>query len=585
VGAAVRVLPVLGVLRGPLGAALVAIALVTVAKGFLDVRRAGSSAASTPESWPKRAAGEPRLLFAVGFALLAAVALYYTSRLRVSGDEPHYLIMAQSLWRDHDLDLANNYGREDFLEYTPGPVRPHYGTPRQDGRPFPAHSPGLPFLLAPVYAAGGRAACVVLLALMAAALALEVRTLALRDTGSPQAAFLAWAATLGPPVFFYSFHVYTEVPSALSVAAALRLLLAGPTTAGAIGAALLASALPWLHVKMIAAAVALGVVALVRLRGRARVAFVATSAAVALAFAAYYERIFGHPTPLALYGGLPADAQASPGPAALGLLLDRSFGLLPHAPIWLLALPGVVVLCRRSWAGAWPHLLVGLAVVAPVLSWRMWWGGLCPPARFLVPLVALLGVAVAQRAVGPSRGLWHWRFALLLLGCGLALFATARPGRLLLLNRGNRDTRLWAALSGETPVQRYLPSLTLPDAAEWRVAAVWVAALVLLLVLDHLAATHAAVDRLFRGLGLPLVLLLMVGLLVDGWARTGQGDEESGKPVSQTRAPPPGRWVMKTRWARSLAAPRPLVIPPCISWTAEGASGPSRGRRPACRPA
>src|SRR6185369_2825760 len=91
--------------------------------------------------------------------------------------------MAQSLAREHDLDLRDNYEREDYREYTPGVVAPHWAAPRADGRPFPAHSPGLPFLLALPYALGGRAACAMVLAVMAAALTVQARALALRLTG------------------------------------------------------------------------------------------------------------------------------------------------------------------------------------------------------------------------------------------------------------------------------------------------------------------------------------------------------------------------------------------------------------------
>src|SRR5207247_7242078 len=101
----------------------------------------------------------------------------------------------------------------------------HFGAPRRDGRPFPAHSPGLSLLLAPVYAAGGRLACVALLGLAAAALTIEARGLALGLTTDARSGLLAWAAAAGPPVAFYAFHIYTEVPSALTLALGLRLLL------------------------------------------------------------------------------------------------------------------------------------------------------------------------------------------------------------------------------------------------------------------------------------------------------------------------------------------------------------------------
>jgi hypothetical protein len=150
----------------------------------------------------------------------------------------------------------------------------------------------------------------------------------------------------------------------------------------------------------------------------------------------------------------------------------------------------------------------------------MWWGGQCPPGRFLVPLVPLLGVAIAALARGPRRGLARWRWTLVGLGTVLALFMAAQPGERLMLNRGSRATRVWAALSGDTLVERYLPSLVLDTEPEQRVALLWAGAIALLLGLHALARRRARVDEaLFRGLGLPLVLLLTVGILVDRWAR------------------------------------------------------------------
>jgi hypothetical protein len=101
------------------------------------------------------------------------------------------------------------------------------------------------------------------------------------------------------------------------------------------------------------------------------------------------------------------------------------------------------------------------------------------------------------------------------MGVGMS----ADPGALLLVNRGDRPTRVWAALSGSRDAGRYLPSVTSRDAEEMRVALLWLAALGVLLLLHALAQTRGRVDRLFRGLGLPLVLLLGVGLAVDRWAR------------------------------------------------------------------
>jgi hypothetical protein len=498
-------LPSLGLLRGPAAGVLVAVAALLAAGRALDLRRPG---------WALALARAPSGLLLVGVAALyAGVGLRHAAGLQVSGDEPHYLVMAQSLWRDHDLDLRNEYDGEAWAEFVPGPLRPHWGAPRADGRPFPAHSPGLPLLLAPAYAALGREGCVLLVALAAAAAALVCRRLALQLTGHEAASAAAWVAAAGPPLLFYSFHLYTEAPSALAAGGSLALLLGAPGPAGAALAALGAAALPWLHVKMIPAAAALGLVALLRLRGRALVAFLAVAGASAASFGAYYASVFGLASPLALYGGVPADARVVTWRAWAGLFLDRSFGLLETAPVFLLALAGLPAVARRR--EAWPHALVGLAVLAPVLSWRMWWGGQCPPARFLVPMVPFLAVAMALRLSGSPTGLARWWRGLFLTGAVLCAAALVDPSARVLLNRGNRPTRLWAVLSNGVAIGDYLPTLTHASERETRLAIVWILALLLLLGLDRLAQLHPRVDRAFSSFAAAIVAAMLLGVVID----------------------------------------------------------------------
>jgi hypothetical protein len=269
---------------------------------------------------------------------------------------------------------------------------------------------------------------------------------------------------------------------------------------------------------------ALGVLAMAWLRGRQRVAFVAVAAAAAAAYLVYFLGVYGPASPLALYGGaVPGVGERRPALAVAGLLLDRSFGLLPHAPVFVLGLAGLWALGRRARRSpeALGLLLTAAAALAPVFAWRMWWGGQCPPARFLVPLVPALavGAALLAPAEGERPGLWRWRWPLAALGGAVLLFMAADPGRLLMLNRGDRPTRVWTALSGTSDLNRYLPSLVTPDAADLRVLALWLAALAAVLVLHALARTHARADAAFRSLGLPLALLLAVGAGVDLWAR------------------------------------------------------------------
>jgi hypothetical protein len=236
VPAARSIVPGLGVLTGPLGVVLLLVG-AALALGPVLPR---SARVPLPPAWA---------LFVLAALVASAIGLRHARAVEPSGDEIDYLMMAQSVWREGDLDLRDNFARGDHLEYLGGYDRMPGGARRADGRPYPTHSAGLPVLLAPAYALGGRLACVVLLALLAAGLSLLVRDLARRSGADEASALVAWAAAAGPPALFYTAFLYTEVPAAFAIALALRLLLfsRGPWAAGA--AALALSALPWLHVR------------------------------------------------------------------------------------------------------------------------------------------------------------------------------------------------------------------------------------------------------------------------------------------------------------------------------------------------
>ena len=170
-----------------------------------------------------------------------------------------------------------------------------------------------------------------------------------------------------------------------------------------------------------------------------------------------------------------------------------------------------------------------VAVMLPVLGWKNWWG-FSPPARFLVPLVPVLALAAAAR-VGqrPTFGLARWRWPLAVAGVALAFMMSVEPLEMRMIHTRDSALRALDMLGGDVSPARYLPRLTSrlgseqppwrPPVAEERVALVWAAALLALGLLDRLARSRERLDRAFRGIALPLVLLLLVTVLVDYWAR------------------------------------------------------------------
>jgi hypothetical protein len=190
-------------------------------------------------------------------------------------------------------------------------------------------------------------------------------------------------------------------------------------------------------------------------RWRQLVPFAAGIAVIAVFRTAVHWHFWGTPfvNEHARLGGL-GDATAILGESLVrvsGVLLDQEFGLLALAPIYLLALPGLLNLWRRAPGMARPlSTLAGVAIgsiVLPLINPYGFVGGWSPAPRFLVPVVPLLAIAVpfgAAGAVGPRRAL-VWALVALQIALDLVVW--------------NEPKVLWDNGDGVSAVTQALPAL------------------------------------------------------------------------------------------------------------------------------
>jgi hypothetical protein len=366
-----------------------------------------------------------------GPVALAVLALFLTmvSRRAVpTGDEPHYLIVTQSLLQDGDFDVRNNYEHQDYRAYYPDAIPdPHVIVSGE--RWYPVHAVGVPLLAAPAYAAAGRLGVVMLLTVFTVA-GLRILWSVLRLVGfsPPATALAAAAAGFTLPVLAMAGQVFPEVPAFLLVVVALHAMLAPvPSRWDRLGLLLSLGLLPWLHPKyvLLAGALLLGLIVLRPWRAT-RGTLLGAAGVVAisvLGHALLSYRWYGAPLPgapiLVTKGVSPADWAPSiihhffvaPWVGLSGALLDQQHGLFLASPVYVLAIPGFVMLWRRSRKLALACGLVFASIYLPAGSFGIWYGGYCSPARLLTPTVPALALALAavldsaERRVGLLFGM------------------------------------------------------------------------------------------------------------------------------------------------------------------------------------
>ncbi len=404
----------------------------------------------------------------------------------------------------------------------------------KEGGVFYVLAPGPSILLAPTLridrwvnrARGvqGRLAVSILLWNALAAGLVVVLFLLLRDaTERPGlAALLALGFAVTPPFLFYAYQFYPEMPGALLVGLLFhRLLFRG--SGGAAGAWLFGAslaALPWLHQKFLPVWGVLLATALWRAwrekaDRRALAGLLLPQAATLFLTALYNFGIAGSVRPDALFlaWGPAGVTTKHLGQGLLGLLLDARYGILPYAPIYLLAAAGLALGGARRFALVLPAAIVYYATVAAADNWA---GAVCNLGRYFMPVaplaVALVGVAVARAS--PRRGALA---VVLMLAAWTGLLALA----LFRDPHAANDCAVLLAKSAFADGHQYVPDLFIRHWSDGtpglvvRIVA-WLGLLALLALWMRHAST-ASDSSPVRTLGAVVALVLAAGLVLERW--------------------------------------------------------------------
>ena len=350
---------------------------------------------------PRRAASLAGMVAAVAFGL----GTWSVAPQHPDGDEPHYLVITQSILEDRDLKIEDNHREGDYRAYVSRPLKPDFLKRGKDGEIYSIHAPGLPLIVAPAFALLGYPGVLTALSLASAAATALAWLVAWRITGDQAASWFGWAAVaLSVPFFFHASALFPDGPGAVLTLVVLLPLIDGrarePRPLVAVGAAL--GVLPWLSTRFVPLAVMSALLIAVRLiqdRSRlgTRLAAIAICPTIsAIAFFGFFQVIYGTPNPSVVYGGATRMAVGTIVRGAPGLLFDQQFGLIPNAPVYLCAGAGIVVMV---WRGPRRLAFEILALAVPyylvATSFPAWWGGTTAPARYVVPIALLLVVPAA----------------------------------------------------------------------------------------------------------------------------------------------------------------------------------------------
>lgn len=343
-----------------------------------------------------------RALLIYLIAALATLLLWESRSLnQVTGDEPHYLVMASGLIHDLSLEQTKPY-RQEFdqkkiykaglapADAIPSPLNTH-AVLGPNGL-FNVHNVGLPVLLAIPYALGGVIAAKIFMVLLGG---LTIGALwRFPTTASENSTCLFWAVIatgVSMPLVSAASQIYPDmVAGAFALIALIHIADANNHKADdpLITVSLAIAFLPWLQIKYSVTAVLLAALFFFkshssennRRRGFYIFSITATSL---LLLGAYNKFAFGsYYGPYHLWPVTGLEVSKTSFMTLLGLHLDQNHGFLFQNPINFIGLIGIGLLYRRDPVMASGFTLVFLSLIVPNGLHPVWYGGWSISGRF-----------------------------------------------------------------------------------------------------------------------------------------------------------------------------------------------------------
>jgi len=344
----------------------------------------------------------------------------------MSGDEPHYLAVSQSIAQDGDLNVFNQYAREKYREFIDVHLTHHARVGKGFKRWFSyGHLPGLSVTLAPFFTVKISHPLLyflirAFLGIFGALLAVLIYRMSLKLWKHRNLSiFITAAFTFTAPVFFHSIHVFPELQAALLILAALHLLLFAEKqtnrtvlTAGFLLAITVFWGIKYSIFIFLFSAGFFFYFIFKKKEPKKAVLLVLFPILFQLLFFYYLYFAHGNFDPMSIYNGVMTDAQNIEYNAnmqkiplqkrvetMLGIFFDQRDGLMLYNPFYLFFFPGLI-LALRKFKTYLPHLLIAAVGFGFILfmGYSTVRAGYCPQGRYLVPAAwALMLFAVIYR--------------------------------------------------------------------------------------------------------------------------------------------------------------------------------------------
>jgi hypothetical protein len=382
-----------------------------------------------------------------------SIAILYAGIAWPTGDEPHYLVISETLLKYHSLDVVKSYQNRDYLTFYNGQLDLSHTVTNNQGQRVPVHGIGGPVLWLPLFAVAGRMGAILFIAGVSLLVIVDIfRFLVEQGVRRRSALAVAGLFAAATPFFAFAHLTFVDLLGAWAVIYVFRKTL----KKGRLGkrelvsSSLLLGILPWVHVKFVAVEALLLLFLLARIVADNRAMSVRAivkavpahwrevcwvvlpAAALGLAFEIFTHAMWNSFDPLLAYGTGDRTFPLTTWPVRglVGTFLDQEYGIFISAPVLVLAIPGFVLAVRDRIGPVNVYFsTLSVCYLALFVARSDWSGGWTPPGRFILVVLPLFAYYVGYLLDQPNRLLaWPAFWVLGAAGTAYNLASLQSPG-------------------------------------------------------------------------------------------------------------------------------------------------------------
>ncbi len=363
-----------------------------------------------------------KLIVLIGVVLFSTL-VSYNKKIYFSGDEPHYLVLANSIYYDHDINIVNNHSHERTKHFwkSKRPL-PYHGFYGKKGKKYvySFHFPGISVLILPFFVLGESffnetfyffiiRLGVIFWALLAALQFFKfLKNLKIKPRDSFFIVFLSFTLT---PLIFYSTHLFPAIFLMFFMLYAINNLFFEKKNY--LKTSISLSIMVWLGLKATIIIGGIGIALLIKEKLKLfKVKTILSFSPLFLSYTALFYWIYsayGSFSLFSIYNGpltpekkkylyelilykIPLSLRID---SFLNYFFDQRDGLFPYFPVLFLFIPALAYIIKGKIKQKQLYLLFipfGLFVFNYAFNTHR--GGYCPPARPLAPFVWLISLSI-----------------------------------------------------------------------------------------------------------------------------------------------------------------------------------------------